>query len=56
MGGNGLGQVLTIQRESVDTAGMFATIAVLCAIASAAYALILLWERRSRVVNSLQRG
>lgn len=56
MGGSGLGQVLTIQRESVDTAGMVATIVVLCAVASAAYALILTWERRSRVVDSLQRG
>ncbi|MFZ0530865.1 MAG: ABC transporter permease [Propionicimonas sp.] len=53
MGGSGLGQVLTIQRESVDTAGMFATIIVLCAFASTAYALILLWERRSRIVESL---
>ena len=56
MGGNGLGQVLTIQRGSVDTAGMFATIIVLCVFASGAYALILLWERRSRIVNSLQRA
>ena len=39
-------QVLTIQRGSVDTAGMFATIIVLCGFASSAYALILLWERR----------
>ncbi len=56
MGGSGLGQVLTIQRGSVDTAGMFATIIVLCGFASSAYALILLWERRSRIVNSLQRA
>jgi NitT/TauT family transport system permease protein len=56
MGGAGLGTVLTIQRAAVDTAGMFATIIVLCAIASAAYALIQLWERRSRIINSLQRS
>ena len=53
MGGSGLGTVLTIQRESVDTAGMFATIVVLCAGASAAYAAIHVWERRSRIINSL---
>lgn len=53
MGGSGLGTVLTIQRESVDTAGMVATIIVLCVGASAAYAAIHLWERRSRIINSL---
>ncbi len=56
MGGAGLGTVLTIQRAAVDTAGMFATIIVLCVLASAAYALIQLWERRSRIINSLQRS
>lgn len=55
MGGSGLGTVLTIQRESVDTAGMFATIFVLAVIASGAYAAIHLWERRSRIINSLTR-
>jgi NitT/TauT family transport system permease protein len=55
MGGTGLGTVLTIQRESVDTAGMIATILVLCAVASAAYAAIHLWERRSRIIDSLHR-
>ncbi len=53
MGGSGLGQLLTIQRDAVDTAGMFATIVVLCAMASALYGLILLIERRSRTVASL---
>lgn len=53
MGGSGLGTVLTIQRQSVDTAGMFATIVVLCVGASTAYAAIHLWERRSRIINSL---
>lgn len=56
MGGSGLGTVLTIQRESVDTAGMVATIIVLCVAASAAYAAIHLWERRSRIIDSLQRS
>lgn len=56
MGGSGLGTVLTVQRESLDTAGMFATIAVLAAIASTAYALVHLWERNSRIIDSLQRN
>ena len=56
MGGSGLGTVLTVQRESVDTAGMVATILVLCVIASAAYAAIHLWERRSRIIDSLHRS
>jgi NitT/TauT family transport system permease protein len=54
MGGNGLGTVLTVQRGNVDTAGMIATIVVLAAIASAAYALVLHAERTSRIVNSLR--
>ncbi len=53
MGGQGVGTVLTVQRDSVDTAGMFASIAILCLIASAAYGLILAWERRSRIVDSV---
>lgn len=53
MGGEGLGTVLTVQRESVDTAGMLATIVVLCLIASAAYAAIHFLERRSLIINSL---
>ncbi len=53
MGGHGLGQLLTIQRDSLDTAGMFATIAVLCALASIAWGLIYLVERRSKVMQSL---
>jgi len=53
MGGDGLGQLLTIQRDSLDTAGMFATIVVLCALASLAYGLIQLVERRSKVMQAL---
>lgn len=56
MGGAGLGMLLTVQRDSVDTAGMFSTITVLCALASLAYSLILLVERRSRVMQSLRGG
>lgn len=53
MGGSGLGALLTTQRDAVDTAGMFATITILCALASTAYALVHLWERRSRTIASL---
>ncbi len=56
MGGSGLGTVLTVQRESLDTAGMFATILVLAVIASTAYAAIHLWERNSQIIDSLQRN
>lgn len=53
MGGSGLGQLLTVQRDSLDTAGMFATIALLCALASVAYGTIATLERRSSIVRSL---
>ena len=53
MGGSGLGTVLTVQRDAVDTTGMFATIAWLCLIAAGAYSLITWWERRSAIVESL---
>jgi NitT/TauT family transport system permease protein len=49
----GLGQLLTLQRDSVDTAGMFATILVLCAMASALYGVISFIERRSATVADL---
>lgn len=48
MGGQGLGQLLTLQRDSVDTAGMMATIVVLCVLASVLYGGVLLIERRLR--------
>lgn len=53
MGGDGLGQLLTLQRDSVDTAGMFATIIVLCAMASSLYGLIVVVERRSATMADL---
>jgi len=53
MGGSGLGTVLTVQRDAVDTTGMFATIAWLCLIAAGAYSLITWWERRSAIVQAL---
>lgn len=49
MGGQGLGQLLTLQRDSVDTAGMMATIVVLCVLASALYGGVFLIERRVRL-------
>lgn len=54
MGGEGLGQLLTIQRQGNDTAGMFASIVVLCALASCAYGVIHHIERRSDLMQSLQ--
>ncbi|MVA74874.1 ABC transporter permease subunit [Auraticoccus sp. F435] len=46
MGGEGLGLLLVAQRDRSDTAGLFATLLVLCALATAAYALVRLLERR----------
>ena len=54
MGGNGLGTVLTVQRDAVDTTGMFASIGWLCLLAAAAYLLITWWERRSAIIESLR--
>ncbi len=54
MGGRGVGMVLTVQRDSVDTAGMFASIIVLCVVASSVYNLIQTWERRSMIIDSLR--
>lgn len=46
MGGEGLGLLLVAQRDRSDTAGLFATLFVLCALATAAYAVVRLIERR----------
>lgn len=54
MGGEGLGLLLSHQRDSVDTAGLFATIAVLCALAMGVYWLLSELERRSRVVAAMR--
>lgn len=51
MGGSGLGSVLTAQRNAVDTAGLFVTIALLCTLAMMFYAVIYFFERRSKLVN-----
>jgi NitT/TauT family transport system permease protein len=53
MGGTGLGTVLVIQRDQLDTAGMVATIVLLAAVASAAYLILVALERRSATVSSL---
>jgi NitT/TauT family transport system permease protein len=49
MGGSGLGMLLTVQRDAVDTAGMFSSIIILCLIASGAFTLIHAIERRLAV-------
>lgn len=54
MGGSGLGSVLTVQRDRLDTAGMFATIAVLALLASTAYGALYLVERRSATIAALR--
>lgn len=46
MGGSGLGMLLTVQRDSVNTAGMFATILVLALMASTLFGLITHLERK----------
>lgn len=48
MGGTGLGQTLTTQRNNLDTPGMFVTIAVLCILATLLYGALLAVERRRR--------
>jgi NitT/TauT family transport system permease protein len=46
MGGTGLGTLLTAQRNANDTAGMFATIIVLAAVAATIYSFVSFAERR----------
>lgn len=53
MGGTGLGTVLVVQRDQLDTAGMVATIVLLALVASAAYLTLVALERRSATVSSL---
>lgn len=48
MGGHGLGLVLTSQRNSVDTVGMFVAISLLCVMAMTAYSVLYAIERRFR--------
>ncbi|MBI4899218.1 MAG: ABC transporter permease [Actinobacteria bacterium] len=55
MGGAGLGTVLVVQRDQLDTAGMVATIVLLAVVASVAYLALVALERRSATVSSLVR-
>lgn len=55
MGGQGLGQVLTVQRDRVDTTGMFSTIILLCTVASLIYTALRTMERRSKLVGTQLR-
>ncbi|KGF02036.1 ABC transporter permease [Actinomyces sp. HMSC065F11] len=55
MGGAGLGTVLTVQRNSLDTSGMFVTISLLCVMAMTVYSLIYTVERKSKLVNTSRR-
>jgi len=55
MGGEGLGQVLSVQRDQVDTVGMFSTLVLLCAVASALYTLIRHLEQRVRLDEGTRR-
>ncbi|WP_067780983.1 ABC transporter permease [Actinomyces vulturis] len=54
MGGHGLGQVLTSQRDSVDTTGLFATIVLLAILATTIFGLLLMMEKRSATVNAMR--
>ncbi|MDO4243298.1 MAG: ABC transporter permease [Actinomyces sp.] len=54
MGGQGLGMVLASQRQTVDTTGLFATIVVLCLMATTIHWCLHELERRSRVVDSMR--
>nr|WP_243107052.1 ABC transporter permease [Actinomyces lilanjuaniae] len=54
MGGQGLGMALSSQRDAVDTTGLFATIVLLCGLASAIHWILYELERRSRTVSALR--
>ncbi|QPL06588.1 MULTISPECIES: ABC transporter permease subunit [Actinomyces] len=54
MGGEGLGMVLSHQRDSVDTTGLFSTIVLLCVMATSIHWCLYELERRSRVVAAMR--
>lgn len=54
MGGEGLGMVLSHQRDAVDTTGLFATIVLLCLMAMTIHWCLHELERRSRVVDAMR--
>lgn len=53
MGGDGLGALLTVRRDALNTAGLFAVIVVLALMAALIYGLLHWWERRSRLIEAL---
>ena len=54
MGGEGLGMLLSTQRDKVDTTGMFSTIALLCILATTIHWALHELEQRSRTVDALR--
>lgn len=48
LGGRGLGQLLVVQRDRADTAGMFATLVVVAGVAVTGYLLVRLAEHYAR--------
>lgn len=45
MGGDGLGQLLSVQRQEADTIGLFSTLVMLCLLAAVLYGVVRLVER-----------
>ncbi|MDR2975224.1 MAG: ABC transporter permease [Propionibacteriaceae bacterium] len=56
MGGSGLGSLIASQRDSFNTAGMFATILVLATVAAAIYSVVAFAERRWSRTSSSARS
>jgi len=57
MGGSGLGALLTIQRDSFNIAGMFASIIILALLAALIYSLVAFTEKRwSSITESPTQG
>ena len=54
MGGDGLGMLLSTQRDKVDTTGMFSTITLLCILATTIHWALHELEQRSRTVDALR--
>ena len=54
MGGEGLGMLLSTQRDKVDTTGMFSTITLLCILATTIHWALHELEQRSRTVDALR--
>ncbi len=53
VGGAGLGELLSVQRNDADSAGMFATLLMLALLAAALYGLARLFERRFSYMEGL---